>query len=112
MSTSKVRAAQRARCLTVASECTGFGLRKAARALGRIYDEAMAPTGLRATQFNLLVALSLANLIASWGVVERLPVGVALEAVSFVADAGSFFLMFTQPGATWFQPAAEQGDRA
>jgi DNA-binding MarR family transcriptional regulator len=61
MSTSDPHAAQRARCLTVSSECTGFGLRKAARALGRIYDDAMAPAGLRGTQFNLLVALSLAG---------------------------------------------------
>ena len=53
-------AAHRQRCLTVASECTAHGLRKAARALSRIYDEAMAPAGLRGTQFNLLVALSLA----------------------------------------------------
>jgi hypothetical protein len=53
-------AAQRQRCLTVATECTGHGVRKAARALSRIYDEAMAPAGLRGTQFNLLVALSLA----------------------------------------------------
>jgi DNA-binding MarR family transcriptional regulator len=61
MSTPDRHAAERAHCLHVASECTGFGLRKAARALGRIYDEAMAPAGLRATQFNLLVALSLAG---------------------------------------------------
>jgi DNA-binding MarR family transcriptional regulator len=53
-------AAHRQRCLTVASDCTGHGLRKAARALSRVYDEAMAPAGLRGTQFNLLVALSLA----------------------------------------------------
>ena len=38
--------------------------------------------------------------------------GTGTRAQQFVADAGSFFLMFTQPGATWFQPAAEQGDRA
>jgi DNA-binding MarR family transcriptional regulator len=61
MSKSDPHAAERARCLTVSHECTGFGLRKAARALGRIYDEGMAPAGLRATQFNLLVALSLAR---------------------------------------------------
>jgi DNA-binding MarR family transcriptional regulator len=54
-------AAHRQRCLTVANECTGHGLRKAARALSRIYDEAMAPAGLRGTQFNLLVALSVAQ---------------------------------------------------
>jgi DNA-binding MarR family transcriptional regulator len=53
-------ASHRQRCLTVASECTAHGLRKAARALSRLYDEAMAPAGLRGTQFNLLVALSLA----------------------------------------------------
>ena len=60
MSSADRRAAHRQRCLTVAGECTGFGVRKAARALSRIYDEAMAPAGLRGTQFNLLVALSLA----------------------------------------------------
>jgi predicted membrane channel-forming protein YqfA (hemolysin III family) len=62
--------------------------------------------------YLILVAMSLASLIASWGVAERPPLEVALEAVSFVADAGSFFLMFTQPGASWFESAAEQGDRA
>ncbi|HEV8395209.1 MAG TPA: hypothetical protein VGQ37_13090 [Vicinamibacterales bacterium] len=62
--------------------------------------------------YLILVALSLASLTSSWGVVERPPVAVALEAVSFVADAGSFFLMFTEPGASWFQSTAEQGDRA
>jgi DNA-binding MarR family transcriptional regulator len=51
---------ERARCLAVATECTGFGLRKAARALSRLYDEALAPSGLRGTQFNLLVGLNLA----------------------------------------------------
>jgi DNA-binding MarR family transcriptional regulator len=56
-----VRAAQRQRYLVAANECTGFGVRKAARALSRIYDEALAPAGLRGTQFNLLVALSLAG---------------------------------------------------
>lgn len=54
-------AAHRQRCLTVASECTGHGLRKAARALSRLYDEALAPAGVRGTQFDLLVALSLAQ---------------------------------------------------
>jgi DNA-binding MarR family transcriptional regulator len=60
MSAADRHAAQRQRCLTVATECTAHGVRKAARALSRIYDEAMAPAGLRGTQFDLLVALSLA----------------------------------------------------
>jgi DNA-binding MarR family transcriptional regulator len=60
MTVTDRHAVQRQRCLTVANECTGHGVRKAARALSRIYDEAMAPAGLRGTQFDLLVALSLA----------------------------------------------------
>ena len=55
-----------------------------------------------------LVALSLSALVSSWGVEARPPLEVALEAVSFVADAGSFFLMFTEPGASWFRDAGEQ----
>jgi len=47
--------------------------------------------------------LSLAEFLASWGTSERPAVEVALEAVSFVADAGSFFLAFTAPGSSWFR---------
>ena len=36
--------------------CTCFGLRKAARAVTQMYDQALKPTGLRATQLSLLVA--------------------------------------------------------
>lgn len=37
-----------------AKHCTCFNLRKAARAVTQVYDEALKPTGLRATQFSLL----------------------------------------------------------
>ena len=47
--------AQRAR---VRSECTAQSLRRATRTIGRIYDETLAPAGLRGTQFSLLIALS------------------------------------------------------
>jgi len=57
--------------------------------------------------YLILVLLSLTNLVSTWGLTERLQFEVALEAVSFVADAGSFFLMFTPPGASWFQSPAE-----
>ena len=36
------------------ANCTCFNLRKAARAVTRAYDEALKPSGLRATQFSLL----------------------------------------------------------
>ena len=52
--------------------------------------------------YLILVALSLAAFLSSWGVSGRTKVEVALEAVSFVADAGCFFLLFTQPGSLWF----------
>jgi len=53
--------------------------------------------------YLILVALSLAAFLSSWGVSGRTKVEVALEAVSFVADAGCFFLLFTQPGSLWFR---------
>ena len=37
------------------TECTCFNLRKAARVVTQIYDDSMRPTGLRGTQFALLV---------------------------------------------------------
>ncbi|MGX5734224.1 MarR family winged helix-turn-helix transcriptional regulator [Bosea thiooxidans] len=37
--------------------CTNAALRRATRRLGQLYDDAMAPLGLKATQFGLLVAI-------------------------------------------------------
>ena len=36
------------------ANCTCFNLRKAARAVTQMYDDALKPSGLRATQFSLL----------------------------------------------------------
>lgn len=41
--------------------CMCASLRRASRVLTQIYEEALRPTGLRATQFTLLQALSLAG---------------------------------------------------
>jgi DNA-binding MarR family transcriptional regulator len=38
-------------------DCTCFNLRKATRAVTQLYDEALRPSGLRATQFSLLTAI-------------------------------------------------------
>jgi len=40
-----------------AANCACFNLRKAARAVTQLYDEALRPTGLRSTQFSMLVLL-------------------------------------------------------
>jgi DNA-binding MarR family transcriptional regulator len=50
-----------AKVLEVASFCACANLRKASRAVTQLYDESLQPTGLRATQYTLLVALSLAG---------------------------------------------------
>lgn len=42
-----------------ARECLGFGVRRAARAVGRLFDDALAPLGIKGTQFSLLNATML-----------------------------------------------------
>ena len=48
-----------AKYLEPAQGCICFNLRKSARAMTQRYEEALRPTGLRATQFSLLVATKL-----------------------------------------------------
>lgn len=45
-------------------DCTCFNLRKATRVVTQLFDEVMQPTGLRATQFTLLAAISTTGTIA------------------------------------------------
>ena len=42
----------------ISTECVCFHLRKTARTITQVYDRALAPTGLRATQFTLLHVIS------------------------------------------------------
>jgi DNA-binding MarR family transcriptional regulator len=49
----------RAQRLRVRNECTASHLRRASRAISRIHDQALEPSGLSGAQFSLLVALSL-----------------------------------------------------
>jgi DNA-binding MarR family transcriptional regulator len=44
--------------LSLSTACACGRLRRAARALTQLYDDAMAPAGLRVTQFSLLRALA------------------------------------------------------
>ena len=43
----------------IAMSCAGFNLRRAARAVTQHFDHALAPCGLRTTQFTLLAAMAL-----------------------------------------------------
>jgi DNA-binding MarR family transcriptional regulator len=44
--------------------CVCFNLRKATRAVTQVYDDALRPTGLRATQHSLLTVLDLAGTVS------------------------------------------------
>lgn len=44
--------------------CVGFNTRRATRLITQFYDKALAPTGLRSTQYSLLSVLSLLDEVA------------------------------------------------
>lgn len=52
--------------------CMCASFRRAARALTHLYDEALRPLGLRATQFTILQALSLAGEVSQGALGEML----------------------------------------
>jgi DNA-binding MarR family transcriptional regulator len=45
-----------AKCREIGQTCACFKVRKAARAITKLYEEVLRPSGLRATQFTLLMA--------------------------------------------------------
>ncbi len=49
----------------IASTCAGFNLRRASRAVTQHFDHALAPLGVRTTQFTLLGALALAGPVST-----------------------------------------------
>jgi DNA-binding MarR family transcriptional regulator len=67
----QVESAELAQC----TRCACFNLRKVTRAVTQLYDDMLRPTGLRITQFSLLVVVRLAG-----------PVGVTRLAALSVMD--------------------------
>lgn len=45
-----------ARCRAIGRSCACYNLRRAARATTRLYDEFLRPSGLRSTQYSMLMA--------------------------------------------------------
>jgi DNA-binding MarR family transcriptional regulator len=72
----------RAQLEAVASGCACRRLRGAARAITRLYDDALRPTGLRTTQFTLLVAATLRGEATISDLADRL----ALERTSLTRE--------------------------
>jgi DNA-binding MarR family transcriptional regulator len=56
MKSVQTKSLNTAHCKEMGRTCACFNLRKAARAITQLYDETLRPTGLRATQFTLLMA--------------------------------------------------------
>ncbi|MFF3561349.1 MarR family winged helix-turn-helix transcriptional regulator [Streptomyces sp. NPDC002574] len=52
------------------AQCNSLALRKAARYLGATYDKALAPVGLRGTQFSILQKLSVLGEMTITGLAE------------------------------------------
>jgi DNA-binding MarR family transcriptional regulator len=58
----------------IAATCAGFNLRRASRAVTQHFDHALAPVGLRTTQFTLLGALALGGPVSTNELSRRLVV--------------------------------------
>ncbi|MDX8447741.1 MarR family winged helix-turn-helix transcriptional regulator [Mesorhizobium captivum] len=54
------------------SRCNNATLRRAARRLGRFYDDALAPSGLKGTQFGLLFQIHVSSEPAMGAIAEAL----------------------------------------
>jgi DNA-binding MarR family transcriptional regulator len=59
-------------CWRVAKECTAASLRRASRLVSNAFDRALAPAGIRSTQFSLLVAIHLAGKMSLTALASRL----------------------------------------
>jgi len=87
-----------ARCAEIAESCMNFRLRKLSRLVGAIYDEALRPSGLRGTQFNVLVALALLREVT----VKRLAMTLAMDRTTLSRSLTPLErdgLVRSQPGA-------------
>ena len=64
------------KCAEVGVTCVNGNLRKASRLVSQIYDEFLRPSGLKATQFGLLMMIrgfgeATVTKLAGWAVMER-----------------------------------------
>jgi DNA-binding MarR family transcriptional regulator len=58
--------------LHVENNCACLNIRKAARVVTQIYDAALAPAGIRITQFSLLIAVAGLEPVSMGGLAQRL----------------------------------------
>lgn len=80
-----------------AAQCVVYNLRKATRAVSHLYDRILKPSGLRVTQFSLLVELTIAGSITISELADRMVMDRTTLARSLkpLEDRG---LVVTAPG--------------
>ncbi len=72
------------KCREVARTCLAGNLRRLARALSKVYDEALRPSGLRGTQFNLMTAIILMGPVA----ISKLAQMLAMDRTTLTRNLG------------------------
>jgi DNA-binding MarR family transcriptional regulator len=72
----------RAQLAEVAAGCACKNLRRTARAVTQLYDETLRPSGLRVTQFTLLVAVAVSQPVP----ITRLADALALDRTTLARD--------------------------
>src|SRR5581483_6453480 len=83
----------------IAATCAGFNLRRASRAVSQHFDHALAPAGLRMTQFTLLSALALGGSVTTNELAHALVIDrtTLTRNLRLLRDAG---LVMIEPGQT------------
>lgn len=84
MPDTDTKALDKATCYEIGKRCACFNLRMAARVVTQRYDEILRPTGLRSTQFGLLVAAKAFGPIA----VTKLAEGAMMDRTTLARNLG------------------------
>jgi DNA-binding MarR family transcriptional regulator len=92
------REAWRQQVAETTAQCALANLRRAARAVTRLYDEALAPSGLRSTQFTLLATVAAAEVLS----MSELADALGMDRTTLARNLGPLerdHLVRVEPGA-------------
>ncbi|MCJ8500853.1 MarR family winged helix-turn-helix transcriptional regulator [Desulfatitalea alkaliphila] len=72
------------KCWEVAGTCVAGNLRRVSRAVAKVYDVALKPSGLRGTQFNLMTAIIIMGPVA----ISKLAEVLAMDRTTLTRNLG------------------------
>jgi DNA-binding transcriptional ArsR family regulator len=72
------------KCWEVARTCVAGNLRRVSRAAAKVYDDALRPSGLRGTQFNLMTAIILMGPVT----ISKLAEGLVMDRTTLTRNLG------------------------